>query len=695
MSGLDSTAQVELVERIARQRHAGQTDKGGHPYIGHPQRVAAMVSSPLERTVAWLHDTVEDTGYTENMMRADGFDEQVIETVTGNNQCHKRKGAAMRRRVTGMCAGLLAGVILCAAAMPAHADELDSLWPVTQVEQAHQQGLDGSGIKVAVIDSLSVNHPGLADADITHEVGAFDDMDGNPVQCRIGGWDLQATVEPGERGWYYTHGTDMLLWFAGNGMDYDNQPGYKGIAPGATILHIANSEQVAGMSLNQLCDADMYGDVNIDAGSEVSRAVDWGARIISRSQGTTGFGGADVGADDIEDYVDALRHGVIMVSGRANDTEVRQRDLTGVPLQSEYFPGVITVNNIGPDGSIAPTSDTVDGNIAVLSPGNDVLEPSNQLAPNTLTVGNGGTSTATAVLSGYLTLAMQKWPDATGNQIIQSLIRNTKEGDGQGDPTLDPERKRGFGEVDPQKLLSVDPTQYPDINPILEYEVKAAAQYDRSKDWYTQDCSSNPDGIRDEEIGLPVPCETGLIGREYERQRAAWDKVEQCRADGGTDCMKFSATNTADTAATDGDESPSPDSGEGLPAWVWAVIGGGVLIVIAGIVIAIIALSRRSGGRRPQTGGYPAQPYQGQVYPTQPYQGRPGGYSQQQYPAQQGRYPQTGQRYPAQPGGYSQQPYPQMGQQQRPYPRQYQQSPYPPANPVGRNSNPDQRGGRQ
>lgn len=82
MSGLDSTAQVELAERIARQRHSGQTDKGGHPYIGHPQRVAAMVSSPLERTVAWLHDTMEDTGYTENMMRADGFDEQVIETVT-------------------------------------------------------------------------------------------------------------------------------------------------------------------------------------------------------------------------------------------------------------------------------------------------------------------------------------------------------------------------------------------------------------------------------------------------------------------------------------------------------------------------------------------------------------------------------------------------------------------------------------
>lgn len=530
--------------------------------------------------------------------------------------------------------GAVCCALLAAAPMAVSADEVtEGRWPVDNdaVASARADGIDGSGVKVAVIDSLSVNHPGLADADITHEVGAFDDMDGSQVQCRIGGWDLQATVEPGERGWYYTHGTDMLLWIAGNGMDYDNQPGYQGIAPGATILHIANSEQVAGMSLNQLCDADMYGDVNIDAGSEVSRAVDWGARIISRSQGTTGFGGADVGADDIEDYVDALRHGVIMVSGRANDTEVRQRDLTGVPLQSEYFPGVITVNNIGPDGSIAPTSDTVDGNIAVLSPGNDVLEPSNQLAPNTLTVGNGGTSTATAVLSGYLTLAMQKWPDATGNQIIQSLIRNTKEGDGQGDPTLDPERRRGFGEVDPQKLLSVDPTQYPDINPILEYEVKAAAQYDRSKDWYTQDCSSNPDGIRDEEIGLPIPCEAGLIGAEYERQRAAWDDVEQCRADGGSDCMRYSATNTADQdtagqdAADDGTvDGTSNDALLGLPVWAWGVIGGAAAVVIIGGIILAVVLSKRGKKNRrvPMNAGARPYPYGsgGNPYPPVPMQ---------------------------------------------------------------------------
>lgn len=53
----------------------------------------------------------------------------------------------MRRRVTGVCAGLLAGVMLCAAAIPAQAEEADGLWPEAAVESAHQQGLDGSGIR--------------------------------------------------------------------------------------------------------------------------------------------------------------------------------------------------------------------------------------------------------------------------------------------------------------------------------------------------------------------------------------------------------------------------------------------------------------------------------------------------------------------------------------------------------------------
>ena len=54
---------LQTAKAIAHRKHADQTDKAGHPYIGHVSRVAARVSDdPDTETVAWLHDVVEDTG---------------------------------------------------------------------------------------------------------------------------------------------------------------------------------------------------------------------------------------------------------------------------------------------------------------------------------------------------------------------------------------------------------------------------------------------------------------------------------------------------------------------------------------------------------------------------------------------------------------------------------------------------------
>lgn len=53
---------VAAAEALATQRHAGQLDKAGNPYITHPERVAGRLKTPEERVVGWLHDTVEDTG---------------------------------------------------------------------------------------------------------------------------------------------------------------------------------------------------------------------------------------------------------------------------------------------------------------------------------------------------------------------------------------------------------------------------------------------------------------------------------------------------------------------------------------------------------------------------------------------------------------------------------------------------------
>ena len=55
---------VEAAKTLAIRMHEGQADKAGLPYITHPERVAARLSSPEARVVGWLHDTVEDTPLT-------------------------------------------------------------------------------------------------------------------------------------------------------------------------------------------------------------------------------------------------------------------------------------------------------------------------------------------------------------------------------------------------------------------------------------------------------------------------------------------------------------------------------------------------------------------------------------------------------------------------------------------------------
>ena len=55
---------VEAPKALAIRMHEGQVDKAGLPYITHPVRVAARLSSPEARVVGWLHDTVEDTPLT-------------------------------------------------------------------------------------------------------------------------------------------------------------------------------------------------------------------------------------------------------------------------------------------------------------------------------------------------------------------------------------------------------------------------------------------------------------------------------------------------------------------------------------------------------------------------------------------------------------------------------------------------------
>ena len=83
---MDAKVDVDIVaiaERIAREAHAGQTDKSGRPYIEHPAHVAAAVAEhgPQAQCVAWLHDVIEDTQVTPADLLAAGLPQEVVDAV--------------------------------------------------------------------------------------------------------------------------------------------------------------------------------------------------------------------------------------------------------------------------------------------------------------------------------------------------------------------------------------------------------------------------------------------------------------------------------------------------------------------------------------------------------------------------------------------------------------------------------------
>jgi (p)ppGpp synthase/HD superfamily hydrolase len=56
---------LERAIALAIEKHAGQVDKSGAPFIGHPVRVmASLRPDDLAMTVGVLHDVVEDTDVT-------------------------------------------------------------------------------------------------------------------------------------------------------------------------------------------------------------------------------------------------------------------------------------------------------------------------------------------------------------------------------------------------------------------------------------------------------------------------------------------------------------------------------------------------------------------------------------------------------------------------------------------------------
>lgn len=66
---------------IALRAHEGHVDKAGRPYASHIMRVTEMCNTLDEKITGALHDIVEDTQWTFEMLYDEGFPKHIVDAV--------------------------------------------------------------------------------------------------------------------------------------------------------------------------------------------------------------------------------------------------------------------------------------------------------------------------------------------------------------------------------------------------------------------------------------------------------------------------------------------------------------------------------------------------------------------------------------------------------------------------------------
>jgi hypothetical protein len=256
------------------------------------------------------------------------------------------------------------------------------------------------------------------------------------------------------------HATNVVSYIAGTGDGYPGQQGVKGIAPGAKVLVYAISRLdsvVDGGEETSCLEKDGQDLSTEEVGRAMYEAMDAGADIIVIPAGYTGTAlAADEGA-----YSKAIREGVIVVGSVANTDDL---------VVSMGFPaganGAVGVQAADINGQIQATEGRPNDNYntMVIAPGIGILTQGERDGDWTSQPITQGTSLAAPIEAGYIALAMQKWPDASGNQILQDLVRSSND---QGEPIFDP-GFTGFGFATATRMLNRDASQYEDVNPFFD-----------------------------------------------------------------------------------------------------------------------------------------------------------------------------------------------------------------------------------
>jgi len=472
------------------------------------------------------------------------------------------------RKLVSALAGLTLIVGLAIAPASAWADQTITTQPYyasSGIKALHAQGLDGSGIKIAIIDGpVDTSVPELRGVKVITKSFCTTKFVPSSV----------------------SHATAIASILASP---------YYGWAPKATILNytIKSTKDQQGD-----CIPAYFGD---DLGFLINQALNDGADVISISlQLELGLA---VSTTAPYALVRAANLGVPVVVGAANDNKpINSSDLAAANT-------VITVGAIDGTGKKASYSNYGTG-LDLMAYGGPPMIIRDPDKAGQLTVihkqATGGTSMATPMVAGALALAKQKWPNASGNQLERVLLDTA---DGAADHNGNWTEKMGYGILNAKLLVATDPSSYNDENPNLtknDITPPQAADFQAYADG-----TVDPNNTLGDNSYIYRGCNQAILN----------NLPDGAKAEPGPDCQTTSPSSPAPTTTpTSPPPTPPNDTTTSIP-WLPIGIASGIIIIIAAVVI-IIATTRRKHNAPPPVPVAPQTwPISQQTYP--PYPGGP------------------------------------------------------------------------
>lgn len=417
-----------------------------------------------------------------------------------------------------------------AAAAPASAEDLSSgtwYYSALHVQENLDAGFTGKGVKIAVIDTqINPTIPTLRNANLTVVDKSYCyDAQGKPAPPTS--TDFTAAA----------HGTHVASLIVGTGDAAPGQVPIRGVAPQAEVLFYNSG--IAATSGPSLTCLDRAGkDRAAESLAEaMNDAMDAHADIISVSQG------APYSSAMFHALARALALGIPVVGGLTND------NLSTAGAFPAGANGSVAVQAIDATGAVQKAGGFSNLSLAVkvAAPGVGIITQGTTQSWDAQELGQG-TSLATPIVAGFLADMKSRFPTATGNQLLQTMIRNT--GGTHHEPQWGDDL--GYGTISLTQMREDDPLAYEDVNPFFDPKVASA--------------SEGP-------------------------------TAEDVRAAKGMEALK--PTPGSPTTKPQTAEPVADGAREATPAWVPFAIGGGaLLLLIAGAVVAVAGVRRRRGPGR-------------------------------------------------------------------------------------------------